>query len=86
LTPDPKAACESLKSAVIDADRSNASATAQARWTEELFDRSFDINVKGPYFLLQALLPVFADPASVVLNTSTSATARRGLGRVAFGA
>ncbi|MCV4285625.1 SDR family oxidoreductase [Pseudomonas capsici] len=42
-------------------------------WTEEMFDRSFDINVKGPYFLLQALLPVFADPASVVLNTSVSA-------------
>ncbi|NVM79837.1 NAD(P)-dependent dehydrogenase (short-subunit alcohol dehydrogenase family) [Duganella sp. SG902] len=42
-------------------------------WTEEMFDRSFDINVKGPYFLMQALLPVFANPASVVLNTSISA-------------
>jgi len=44
-------------------------------WTEEMFDRSFDINVKGPYFLLQALLPVFANPASVVLTTSVSAHA-----------
>lgn len=42
-------------------------------WTEEMFDRSFDINVKGPYFLIQALLSVFANPASVVLNTSVSA-------------
>ncbi|KQV90372.1 short-chain dehydrogenase [Massilia sp. Root351] len=42
-------------------------------WTEEMFDRSFDVNVKGPYFLIQALLPVFANPASVVLNTSVSA-------------
>lgn len=42
-------------------------------WTEDMFDRSFDINVKGPYFLIQALLPVFANPASVVLNTSVSA-------------
>jgi len=42
-------------------------------WTEEMFDRSFDINVKGPYFLMQALLPVFASPASVVLNTSINA-------------
>lgn len=42
-------------------------------WTEEMFDRLFDINVKGPYFLIQALLPVFANPASVVLNTSISA-------------
>ncbi|WP_322015875.1 SDR family oxidoreductase [Paraburkholderia sp. J12] len=43
------------------------------QWTEEMFDRSFDINVKGPYFLIQALLPVFANPASVVLNTSINA-------------
>ncbi|MFG1427963.1 SDR family oxidoreductase [Roseixanthobacter glucoisosaccharinicivorans] len=42
-------------------------------WTEEAFDRSFAINVKGPYFLVQALLPVFANPASVVLNTSINA-------------
>ena len=42
-------------------------------WTEEAFDRSFAINVKGPYFLVQALLPVFAKPASVVLNTSINA-------------
>ncbi|MBZ9935559.1 SDR family oxidoreductase [Mesorhizobium sp. BR1-1-16] len=42
-------------------------------WTEEAFDRSFAINVKGPYFLIQALLPVFANPASVVLNTSINA-------------
>jgi NAD(P)-dependent dehydrogenase (short-subunit alcohol dehydrogenase family) len=42
-------------------------------WTEEAFDRSFAINVKGPYFLIQALLPIFANPASVVLNTSINA-------------
>jgi len=42
-------------------------------WTEDMFDRSFDINVKGPYFLIQALLPVFANPASVVLNPSVNA-------------
>ena len=42
-------------------------------WTEEVFDRSFAVNVKGPYFLVQALLQVFAKPASVVLNTSINA-------------
>jgi len=42
-------------------------------WTEEAFDRSFAINVKGPYFLIQSLLPVFANPASVILNTSVNA-------------
>jgi NAD(P)-dependent dehydrogenase (short-subunit alcohol dehydrogenase family) len=45
------------------------------QWTEDMFDRSFNINVKGPYFLMQALLPVFANPASVVLTTSVSAHA-----------
>ncbi|CAB3769039.1 SDR family oxidoreductase [Paraburkholderia solisilvae] len=42
-------------------------------WTEEMFERSFAVNVKGPYFLMQALLPVFSRPASVVLNTSINA-------------
>ncbi|EJB05251.1 dehydrogenase of unknown specificity [Rhizobium leguminosarum bv. trifolii WSM597] len=42
-------------------------------WTEEAFNQSFAINVRGPYFLIQAMLPVFAQPASVVLNTSVNA-------------
>jgi NAD(P)-dependent dehydrogenase (short-subunit alcohol dehydrogenase family) len=29
--------------------------------------------VKGPYFLIQALLPVFANPASIVINGSVNA-------------
>ena len=44
-----------------------------AQWDEAAFDRSFAINVKGPFFLIQALLPVFANPASIVLNTSVNA-------------
>ena len=43
------------------------------QWDEGAFDRSFAINVKGPYFLIQALLPVFANPASIVLNASVNA-------------
>jgi NAD(P)-dependent dehydrogenase (short-subunit alcohol dehydrogenase family) len=42
-------------------------------WDEAGWDRTFDINLKGPYFLIQALLPVFGKPASVVLNTSINA-------------
>jgi len=42
-------------------------------WDEAGFDRVFDINVKGPYFLIQALLPILANPASIVLNTSVNA-------------
>jgi NAD(P)-dependent dehydrogenase (short-subunit alcohol dehydrogenase family) len=43
------------------------------QWTEEAFDRSFAVNVKGPFFLVQALLPVFAPRASIVLNGSVNA-------------
>jgi len=43
------------------------------KWDESAFDRSFGINFKGPFFLIQALLPIFANPASVVLNTSINA-------------
>ncbi len=43
------------------------------QWDEAAFDRSFATIVKGPYFLVQALLPIFANPASIVLNTSINA-------------
>jgi NAD(P)-dependent dehydrogenase (short-subunit alcohol dehydrogenase family) len=43
------------------------------QWDERAFDRSFATNVKGPYFLIQALLPILANPASVVLNASVNA-------------
>jgi len=40
------------------------------KWDETAFDRSFNINFKGPFFLIQALLPLFNNPASIVLMTS----------------
>jgi NAD(P)-dependent dehydrogenase (short-subunit alcohol dehydrogenase family) len=40
---------------------------------EAAFDRCFAVNLKGPYFLIQALLPVFGNPASIVLNASVNA-------------
>ncbi|MBN9524774.1 MAG: SDR family oxidoreductase [Alphaproteobacteria bacterium] len=43
------------------------------QWDEQGWDRSFGINLKGPFFLMQALLPVLANPASVVFNTSVNA-------------
>jgi NAD(P)-dependent dehydrogenase (short-subunit alcohol dehydrogenase family) len=43
------------------------------QWTEAGFDKSIAVNVKGPFFLIQALLPVFSKQASVVLNTSINA-------------
>jgi NAD(P)-dependent dehydrogenase (short-subunit alcohol dehydrogenase family) len=43
------------------------------QWDEAAFDRSFAINLKGPFFLIQELLPLFANPASIVLNGSVNA-------------
>lgn len=43
-------------------------------WDQAAFDRSFASIVKGPFFLIQSLLPAFAKPASVVLNASVNAT------------
>jgi NAD(P)-dependent dehydrogenase (short-subunit alcohol dehydrogenase family) len=43
------------------------------KWDEASFDRSLAVNLKGPFFLVQALLPIFANPAAIVLNTSINA-------------
>jgi len=40
---------------------------------ESLWNRTFDTNVKGPYFALQALLPRINAGASIVLNGSINA-------------
>jgi NAD(P)-dependent dehydrogenase (short-subunit alcohol dehydrogenase family) len=42
-------------------------------YDEATYDRMFAINVKGPFFLVQALLPLFANPASIILNGSINA-------------
>lgn len=38
--------------------------------TEELFDETIDINLKGVYFLIQRLVPLFKPGSSIILNTS----------------
>lgn len=42
-------------------------------WQEAQWDRIMNVNLKGPFFLLQALLPLLANPASVILCGSVSA-------------
>jgi NAD(P)-dependent dehydrogenase (short-subunit alcohol dehydrogenase family) len=42
-------------------------------FSEADFDRQMAANLKGPYFLIQALLPHFAPETSIVLNTSINA-------------
>jgi len=43
------------------------------QWNEEGWDHCFQTNVRGPFFLIRALLPFFANPASIVLNASINA-------------
>ncbi len=40
--------------------------------TEEAFDLSFNVNVKGAYFLVQALVPIMNKHCSVILNASVN--------------
>lgn len=42
-------------------------------WSENAFDRLLAANFKGPFFLIQALLPIFSRSASIVLCGSASA-------------
>jgi len=44
-----------------------------ADWDEATYDRLMATNLKGPFFLLQALLPLLANPSSVILCGSVSA-------------
>lgn len=44
-----------------------------AGWDEATFDRLLSTNLKGPFFLLQALLPLLANPSSIILCGSVSA-------------
>ena len=43
------------------------------QWDEAGVDRMLAVNLKGPLFLVQALLPILNKPASIVLNTSINA-------------
>ena len=40
---------------------------------ESLWDQTFDVNVKGAYFLIQALVPLLNKGAAIVLNGSINA-------------
>ena len=41
--------------------------------TPKNYEDMFNVNVRGPYFQLQSLLPLLANPSSVVINASVAA-------------
>lgn len=42
-------------------------------WSEDAFDRLMATNLKGPFFLIRALLPILSPSASIILCGSVSA-------------
>ncbi|HCW7014560.1 TPA: SDR family oxidoreductase [Citrobacter farmeri] len=42
-------------------------------WDEQAYDALMNTNLKGPFFLLKALLPMFSNPSSVIVCGSVSA-------------
>ena len=42
-------------------------------WDERSYDRLMNTNLKGPFFLIQALLPLLANPSSIIVCGSVSA-------------
>jgi NAD(P)-dependent dehydrogenase (short-subunit alcohol dehydrogenase family) len=54
--------------------------------TEELYDSIIDINLKGAFFTVQKALPLLADGASIVLNTSIAAHIGRPIGTSVYSA
>ena len=42
--------------------------------TEEQFDQTFDVNVKGTFFTVQKLLPLIPEGGSILLNSSVAAS------------
>ncbi|HEU4669331.1 MAG TPA: SDR family oxidoreductase [Dyella sp.] len=66
-------AAQSIKLDAVFINAGSARFAAFADVDEALWDQSFDTNVKGAYFQLQALLPLFNAGASIVINGSINA-------------
>jgi NAD(P)-dependent dehydrogenase (short-subunit alcohol dehydrogenase family) len=59
---------------IVFANAGMAKYAALGKITEELYDLTFDINVKGLLFTVQKALPLLADGASIILNASIVAS------------
>lgn len=58
---------------VLFANAATASLATLEQITEEHFDQTFGVNVRGTLFTVQKALPLLNDGASVILNASTAA-------------
>ncbi len=58
---------------VLYANAGDVTHRSLENWDEAAWDRLMATNLKGPFFLVQALLPLLSNPASVILCGSTSA-------------
>lgn len=72
---DLAALCEQIQSAfgsldIVFANAGVAFATPIDNTDEAMFDRLMDVNVKGVFFTIQAVLPLMPEGSSIVLNTS----------------
>jgi NAD(P)-dependent dehydrogenase (short-subunit alcohol dehydrogenase family) len=59
---------------IVFANAGMAKYAALGKITEELYDLTFDINVKGLLFTVQKALPLLPDGASIILNASIVAS------------
>src|SRR5438874_6658903 len=59
---------------IVFANAGVAKFAALGTITEELYDWTFDINVKGLLFTVQKALPLLPDGASIILNSSVVAS------------
>ncbi|MCJ2188257.1 SDR family oxidoreductase [Novosphingobium beihaiensis] len=58
---------------ILYANAGDVTHSPLTEWDEASFDALMATNLKGPFFLIRALLPLLANPASIILCGSVSA-------------
>lgn len=58
---------------ILFANAGDVTHRALEAWDESTYDHLMSTNLKGPFFLIQALLPLLANPSSVIVCGSVSA-------------
>jgi len=58
---------------IVFANAATASLVTLEQVTDEEYDRTFDVNVRGTLYTVQKAVPLLNDGASVILNASTAA-------------